>query len=330
MAMFSLSRKLLSAITITALCQHAVVQAWQPHASMQRARFSIASQSNLQKNHQFHVGRQFSSSTAVSLTNLHNNHHNEADKLVPSSTAPSPTQSTVSKSVTSAALCALICASTLALSASQPLPAMALDMSSSSSSNVDKVTTINTNSLTVSLDTTRDTAGDTVQAALQALKSSAGRPASETVSVYEGIAAMITEGQGLGGAINYQGIQLERGYIADEDTTIYNPGLTLLTESEKAGLVKALVASRKANQANPDAWNIDTQAGYDFLREKLDPLHMYELGGYLSIFPFWAGLVYLAVVAVQQFARSLFPAAYLVGVAVLFGPVLALVAAGPQ
>jgi hypothetical protein len=174
---------------------------------------------------------------------------------------------------------------------------------------------------------TTDQASDTVQAALQALRST--KTSAETVQVYEGIAAMITEGQGLGGAINYQGIQLERGYIADEDTSIYNPGLTLLTETEKSQIVQALVDSRKTS-LEKDAWNVDTQAGFDFLREKLDPLHMYELKGYLSVFPWLAAIVYGVVLAVQQLARGLFPAAYLVGVAVLFAPILVLVAAGPQ
>jgi hypothetical protein len=32
-----------------------------------------------------------------------------------------------------------------------------------------------------------------------------------------------------------EGVQLDRGYIADEDTAIYNPGLTLLTESDMDG-----------------------------------------------------------------------------------------------
>jgi hypothetical protein len=169
-----------------------------------------------------------------------------------------------------------------------------------------------------------DYASETVQGAMQNLKEA--RSADRIVAAYENIAEIITEGKGVGGQINYKGIQLDRGYVADEDTSIYNPGLTLLTESEKDRLVEAIVNSRK----NAESWNVDTQAGFDFLREKLDPLHMYELRGYLGILPFYGAAVYLAVFGVQQLARDLFPIAYFVGVLAVFGPAIALVLAGPQ
>lgn len=167
---------------------------------------------------------------------------------------------------------------------------------------------------------------DTVGTAIQSLRDS-GKDPSAVVKVYEDIAEIITEGKGVGGAINYQGIQLERGFIANEDTTLYNPGLSLLTETEKTQLVDAIIESRRTLA---DQWNVDTAAGFDFLREKLDPFHMYELSGYLSIVPFYGAAVYLAVLAVQQFARDLFPVAYIVGAVAIFGPVVALVLLGPQ
>jgi hypothetical protein len=124
-------------------------------------------------------------------------------------------------------------------------------------------------------------------------------------------------------------VQLDRGYIADEDTAIYNPGLTLLTESEKERLVQAVIASRAAAvQAN--TWTSENQLGFEFLREKLDPYHMQELSGYLGILPYYAAVVYLAVLAVQQLARDLFPVAYFAGVAVVFLPAIALVLLGPS
>lgn len=167
---------------------------------------------------------------------------------------------------------------------------------------------------------------DTVSTVIQSLRDS-GKDPSVVVKVYEDIAEIITEGKGVGGAINYQGVQLERGFIANEDTTLYNPGLSLLTETEKTQLVNAIVDSRRILA---DQWNVDTAAGFDFLREKLDPYHMYELSGYLSIVPFYGAAVYLAVLAVQQFARALFPVAYIAGAVAVFGPVVALVLLGPQ
>jgi len=168
-----------------------------------------------------------------------------------------------------------------------------------------------------------DYASDTVQAAVQSLKDA--KSAESIVKAYENIAEIITEGKGVGGAINFKGVQLDRGYVADEDTAIYNPGLTLLTESEKDRLVEAVIDAKK----NAASWDVDAQAGFDFLREKLDPLHMYELSGYLKIVPFYGAALYLGVLAVQQLARDLFPVAYIAGVVAIFGPAVALILLGP-
>ena len=173
-----------------------------------------------------------------------------------------------------------------------------------------------------------DYASETVQSTIKALKDTAGN-AEETYKVYEEMNSIITEGKGVGGAINYKGVQLDRGYVADEDTSIYNPGLTLLTESEKERLVEAIVANRKLALQKGD-WPELNQSAFEFLREKLDPFHVAELRGYLQILPFYAAAVYLAVLAVQQFVRDFFPAAYIVGVVAIFAPALFLVALGPS
>ena len=169
-----------------------------------------------------------------------------------------------------------------------------------------------------------DYASETVQSAIKAIKEASNLDA--TVKAYESVADIIIEGKGVGGQINYQGIALDRGYVADEDTTIYNPGLTLLTESEKDRLVEAVVQSKRV----ATSWNGDAQAGYEFLKVRLDPLHMYELRGYLKIVPFYGAAVYLGTLAVQQLARDLFPVAYFLGVAAIVVPVVVLVALGPQ
>lgn len=124
-----------------------------------------------------------------------------------------------------------------------------------------------------------------------------------------------------------EGVQLDRGYVADEDTSIYNPGLTLLTESEKERLVEAVIAARKEG-LQKNQWSENNEFAFEFLREKLDPFHISELRGFLSFAPFYAGLLYLGVLGVQQFARGAFQIAYLVGVAAFFLPIVALIAAG--
>ena len=121
-----------------------------------------------------------------------------------------------------------------------------------------------------------------------------------------------------------EGVALERRYVADEDTSIYNPGLTLLTESEKERLVEALVNSRQGG-LKQGQWSENNQFAYEFLKEKLDPFHTYELSGYMSIVPVYGTVLYLAVLAVQQLARGLFPAAYIAGVLAFFAPIIALV-----
>ena len=122
---------------------------------------------------------------------------------------------------------------------------------------------------------------------------------------------------------------MERGYVADEDTSIYNPGLTLLTESEKERLVEAVITSRKEGLATGQ-WSENNEFAYEYLKGTLDPLHMVELSGFLGFVPFYGALIYLAVLAVQQNLRGLFTQAHLVGVAAFFGPILALIAAGSQ
>ncbi len=122
-------------------------------------------------------------------------------------------------------------------------------------------------------------------------------------------------------------MKLERGFVADEDTTIYNPGLSLLTESEKGRIVDAVIQNKKQNIAK-NTWSKDNEFAFDYIVSKLDPLHMVELKGYLGILPFYGAAVYLAALVVQQFARDLFPVAYIASAAAIFLPVLVLIAKG--
>lgn len=122
---------------------------------------------------------------------------------------------------------------------------------------------------------------------------------------------------------------VDRGYISDEDTSIYNPGLTLLTESEKERLTAAIIAAKKA-AVNENQWGDNNKFAFEFLRDKLDPFHTYELRGYLGVLPSLALVVYLGVLAVQQTARNLYPVAYFGGIAILVLPAVVLIVLGPQ
>ena len=123
------------------------------------------------------------------------------------------------------------------------------------------------------------------------------------------------------------GVKLERGFVADEDTTIYNPGLSLLTESEKDKIVNAVIQNRKENKAKK-TWSTDNEFAFDFLKTKLDPLHMAELKGYLGVLPIYGAAVYVVALGVQQFARDLFAPAYVISAVAIFLPALALILKG--
>lgn len=172
-----------------------------------------------------------------------------------------------------------------------------------------------------------DYASETVTTVVQRLKSSTGS-IDDTFQALEDVAKIITEGKGVGGQLTYDGVKLNEGYVADEDTTIYNPGLSLLTESEKERLTDAIIQNRKVSLSS-NQWNENNEYAFSFLKQKLDPLHMYELGGYLKILPFWGAALYLGALFVQQNSRGIFPLVYGLCALGVFGPVIVLVASGP-
>ncbi|KAL7545119.1 hypothetical protein ACHAWF_008478 [Thalassiosira exigua] len=172
-----------------------------------------------------------------------------------------------------------------------------------------------------------DYASETVTNVVSRLKSSAG-DVEGTFNSFEEVAKIITEGKGVGGTLTYDGVRLNEGFVADEDTTIYNPGLTLLTSSEKERLVSAVVENRKVGLST-QKWSENNEYAFDFLKQKLDPLHMYELEGYLGILPFWGAALYLVALFVQKNARGIFPLVYGLCALGVFGPAFLLVANGP-
>ncbi|KAL7517943.1 hypothetical protein ACHAWX_002816 [Stephanocyclus meneghinianus] len=172
-----------------------------------------------------------------------------------------------------------------------------------------------------------DYASDTVTNVVSQLKERAG-DVDGTFATLEEVAKVITEGKGVGGSLSYDGIKLNDGYVADEDTSIYNPGLTLLTSSEKERLVSAIIENRKIGLSS-NQWSENNEYAFDFLKQKLDPLHMYELEGYLGILPFYGAVLYLVALFAQQNARGVFPLVYGACALAVFGPMIFLVANGP-
>mmetsp|Transcript_36875 Transcript_36875/g.77854 ORF Transcript_36875/g.77854 Transcript_36875/m.77854 type:complete len:280 (-) Transcript_36875:274-1113(-) len=172
-----------------------------------------------------------------------------------------------------------------------------------------------------------DYASETVTTVVSRLKSSAG-DVDASFGTLEDVAKIITEGKGVGGTLTYDGVRLNEGFIADEDTTIYNPGLSLLTSSEKERLVDAIIQNRKVGLST-QKWSENNEYAFDFLKQKLDPLHMHELKGYLGILPFWGAALYLGALFVQQNSRGIFPLVYGLCALGVFGPIVLLVASGP-
>jgi hypothetical protein len=58
-----------------------------------------------------------------------------------------------------------------------------------------------------------DYASETVQSAVQSLKDASGN-SEQTFKSYENVADIITEGKGVGGTINYKGVQLGTFFVA--------------------------------------------------------------------------------------------------------------------
>lgn len=172
-----------------------------------------------------------------------------------------------------------------------------------------------------------DYASETVTNVVAQLKNTAG-DVDGTFNTLEEVAKIITEGKGVGGTLTYDGVKLNEGFIADEDTTIYNPGLSLLTSSEKERLVSAIIQNRKVG-LSAQHWSENNEYAFDFLKQKLDPLHMHELEGYLGILPFYGAALYLGALFVQRNARGIFPLVYGLCALGVFGPVFLLVASGP-
>ena len=172
-----------------------------------------------------------------------------------------------------------------------------------------------------------DYASETVTNVVAQLKSTAG-DTQGSFNTLEDVAKIITEGKGVGGTLTYDGVKLNEGFIADEDTTIYNPGLSLLTSSEKERLVDAIIQNRKVGLSTQH-WSENNEYAFDFLKQKLDPLHMHELEGYLGILPFYGAALYLVALFFQRNARGIFPLVYGLCALGVFGPVFLLVANGP-
>jgi len=76
----------------------------------------------------------------------------------------------------------------------------------------------------------------TVVEAVKHLKSSAASSSTSAVQEdFEAIGRMIAYGEGLGGEVSFDNLDLrERGVsISGEDTTVYNPGLITMSSEEK-------------------------------------------------------------------------------------------------
>ncbi|GMI06671.1 hypothetical protein TrRE_jg4688 [Triparma retinervis] len=148
----------------------------------------------------------------------------------------------------------------------------------------------------------------TVVDAVSHLRSSAASNSAAGVQEdFEAIGRMIAYGEGLGGAVSFDNLDLrERGVsISGEDTTIYNPGLITMTDQEKDYLISALHSVPATMSLPPPS-----SAALSQLLFVLDPLRTYELASYLSRLPAVSAGAYLAGVAVMVAKRELFPGAY--------------------
>jgi hypothetical protein len=268
-----------------------------------QCRYRLAKIHHVGSNSHHHRWR---SSTSSRSSNIDDGHY---QALLPHNNGPSYSSTTLAKQATTTILVAALSLATTTAAASA---------------------TINDNGA--------DYASTTITQVISQLQSSTN--AKSTYSILEEISKIITEGKGIGGTITYNsGIRLGDGVqITDEDTTIYNPGLTLLTASEKDNLVSAMIHNRNIGlsilpptdgASGVGGWSAENESAFQYIKGLLDPLHMHELSGYLSILPYWGGILYLVAIFVQKNVRDVFPLVYGLCAAGIFVPILILIVSGP-
>ncbi|GMH81814.1 hypothetical protein TrVE_jg5368 [Triparma verrucosa] len=135
----------------------------------------------------------------------------------------------------------------------------------------------------------------------------------EYMEDFETIGRMITEGEGIGGDVTAPTLTSTGIDTSGEDTIVYNPGLTLLSTDEKEAIVEKLHDVRALKESDAKA---DQAATY--LIGLLDPLHTYELKGFLGRLPLTTAAAYIGATAVLIFAKDVFPFAYVGIVAAAF------------
>mmetsp|Transcript_2776 Transcript_2776/g.5775 ORF Transcript_2776/g.5775 Transcript_2776/m.5775 type:complete len:237 (+) Transcript_2776:22-732(+) len=155
---------------------------------------------------------------------------------------------------------------------------------------------------------------DAVSSSVSALRSTAGKP-KESLGAMREVYEIITEGKGL------PGMEGRSGLVSEDDTSVYNPGLSILSQYEKSEILGALSDNRDGG-LSARTWTTEEDDQYKFIRGKLDPLRMTQLAGYLGVMPVVGAVAYVGAIAVQQLARPLFTVAYIVAAAVTFGPIV--------
>ena len=63
---------------------------------------------------------------------------------------------------------------------------------------------------------------------------------------------------------------------------------------------------------------------YGFLKRQMDPYHIIETKGYLQVAPLVGAAVYVGLLVVQEFFDDVFDAAYIIGAAIVFAPLVVL------
>ncbi|GMI43585.1 hypothetical protein TeGR_g6631, partial [Tetraparma gracilis] len=132
------------------------------------------------------------------------------------------------------------------------------------------------------------------------------------LETFESLGSLISSGADVGGSVSFlsnPGMSSVSSFDTGEDSSIYNPGLSLLSDDEK----QALVASLRSLHNNPLLDKpLETDRAY--LLSLLDPLRLSSLAPYLHVLPLAAAGAYSLALAAMVFAREVFPALY-VGIA---------------
>ena len=97
---------------------------------------------------------------------------------------------------------------------------------------------------------------------------------------------------------------------------------TLLTRTKYKYRIIKTINDKHVTLGKQNEWDQALNYESGELKRRVDPYRTVDLSGYLSIAPYFGGVIYLALLGIQQFIPEIFTFAYPFGVAVFCLPIV--------